>query len=237
MAKVAEAQNYPARHHRHPPMILVSIGVFVIGIGFSILLVVHELQALSQIRLRRPRPVSAPVGERPLAGLGRTTSGSSASCRSAATWCSAICSPCSWTSASARRTCCARSSSTLRHVADRHRSRLAVDARSQSRPRDGDPQLGMGELSLRAAGGCPDIAIYGLVVAGIWQGSGVTMAIMLAGLRGIDAEIWKAAQGRRHSEVAHLSLHRHADDARHGCHRIRPAMRRRRARLRSGRSR
>ena len=40
----------------------------------------------------------------------------------------------------------------------------------------------------------PSIAIYGLVVAGIWQGSGVTMAIMLAGLRGVDAEIWKAAK-------------------------------------------
>ena len=40
----------------------------------------------------------------------------------------------------------------------------------------------------------PDTAIYGLVLAGIWQGSGVTMAILLAGLRGIDAEIWKAAK-------------------------------------------
>jgi glucose/mannose transport system permease protein len=40
----------------------------------------------------------------------------------------------------------------------------------------------------------PVTAIYGLVVAGIWQGSGVTMAILLAGLRGIDAEIWKAAK-------------------------------------------
>jgi glucose/mannose transport system permease protein len=37
-------------------------------------------------------------------------------------------------------------------------------------------------------------AIYGLVVAGIWNGVGVTMAIMLAGLRGIDGEIWKAAR-------------------------------------------
>jgi glucose/mannose transport system permease protein len=37
-------------------------------------------------------------------------------------------------------------------------------------------------------------ALYGLVVAGIWQGSGVTMAILLAGLRGVDAEIWKAAK-------------------------------------------
>jgi glucose/mannose transport system permease protein len=40
----------------------------------------------------------------------------------------------------------------------------------------------------------PDTAIYGLVVAGIWQGSGVTMAILLAGLRGVDEEIWKAAR-------------------------------------------
>ena len=40
----------------------------------------------------------------------------------------------------------------------------------------------------------PGTAIYGVIVAGIWQGSGVTMAILLAGLRGIDAEIWKAAR-------------------------------------------
>jgi glucose/mannose transport system permease protein len=39
-----------------------------------------------------------------------------------------------------------------------------------------------------------DTAVYGLVVAGIWQGSGVTMAILLAGLRGVDEEIWKAAK-------------------------------------------
>jgi len=39
-----------------------------------------------------------------------------------------------------------------------------------------------------------ETAIYGLVVAGIWQSSGVTMAILLAGLRGIDQEVWKAAR-------------------------------------------
>ena len=39
-----------------------------------------------------------------------------------------------------------------------------------------------------------DTALYGLVIASIWQGSGVTMAILLAGLRGIDEEIWKAAR-------------------------------------------
>ena len=39
-----------------------------------------------------------------------------------------------------------------------------------------------------------ETALYGLVLGGIWNGVGVTMAIMLAGLRGVDAEIWKAAK-------------------------------------------
>lgn len=37
-------------------------------------------------------------------------------------------------------------------------------------------------------------AIYGVIVAGVWQGTGVTMAILLAGLRGVDAEIFRAAR-------------------------------------------
>jgi glucose/mannose transport system permease protein len=36
--------------------------------------------------------------------------------------------------------------------------------------------------------------IYGLVIAGLWQGTGFVMVLMLAGLRGIDEEIWKAAR-------------------------------------------
>jgi len=39
-----------------------------------------------------------------------------------------------------------------------------------------------------------DQAVYGLVLGNVWNGVGVTMAIMLAGLRGIDGEIWKAAK-------------------------------------------
>lgn len=39
-----------------------------------------------------------------------------------------------------------------------------------------------------------ETAIYGVVIAGVWQGTGVTMAILLAGLRGVDTEIWKAAK-------------------------------------------
>jgi glucose/mannose transport system permease protein len=40
----------------------------------------------------------------------------------------------------------------------------------------------------------PSMAIYCIVIAGVWQGSGLVMALMLAGLRGIDDEIWKAAR-------------------------------------------
>lgn len=40
----------------------------------------------------------------------------------------------------------------------------------------------------------PDMAIYTVVIAGVWQSSGFIMALFLAGLRGIDSEILKAAQ-------------------------------------------
>ena len=39
-----------------------------------------------------------------------------------------------------------------------------------------------------------DIVIYGLLIAGLWQGTGLVMCLMLAGLRGVDGEIWKAAR-------------------------------------------
>lgn len=38
------------------------------------------------------------------------------------------------------------------------------------------------------------VAIYGLILGSVWNGVGVSMAILLAGLRGVDAEIWKAAK-------------------------------------------
>jgi glucose/mannose transport system permease protein len=37
-------------------------------------------------------------------------------------------------------------------------------------------------------------SIYAVVIAGLWQGTGLVMALMLAGLRGIDDEVWKAAR-------------------------------------------
>lgn len=39
-----------------------------------------------------------------------------------------------------------------------------------------------------------DIVIYGILIAGLWQGTGLIMCLMLAGLRGVDEDIWKAAR-------------------------------------------
>lgn len=38
------------------------------------------------------------------------------------------------------------------------------------------------------------IVIYGILIAALWQGTGLVMCLMLAGLRGIDEDIWKAAR-------------------------------------------
>src|ERR1700722_11493808 len=40
----------------------------------------------------------------------------------------------------------------------------------------------------------PERVIYTLVIAAVWHASGLVMAIMLAGLRGVDPEIWKATR-------------------------------------------
>lgn len=40
----------------------------------------------------------------------------------------------------------------------------------------------------------PDLVLYAIGLAMIWQGSGTTMAIILAALRGVDEEQWKAAR-------------------------------------------
>ena len=39
-----------------------------------------------------------------------------------------------------------------------------------------------------------EYSIYAVIIAGLWQGTGFVMALMLAGLRGIDQDIWKAAR-------------------------------------------
>ena len=65
-----------------------------------------------------------------------------------------------------------------------------------------NPALGLQKLVRDA--GFPDftfdwlvnreMVVYTLVIAGIWQSSGLVMAIMLAGLRGVDEDIWKATR-------------------------------------------
>ena len=40
----------------------------------------------------------------------------------------------------------------------------------------------------------PGMSIYTIVIAGAWQPSGIVMALFLAGLRGVDDSIIKAAQ-------------------------------------------
>ena len=42
--------------------------------------------------------------------------------------------------------------------------------------------------------GDPDKAIFCVVIAAVWQSTGFVMALFLAGLRGVDGEIFKAAQ-------------------------------------------
>ena len=40
----------------------------------------------------------------------------------------------------------------------------------------------------------PDLVLYGVLIAGLWHGSGLVMCLMLAGLRGIDEDVWKATK-------------------------------------------
>ncbi|MCI5078286.1 sugar ABC transporter permease [Oricola sp.] len=39
-----------------------------------------------------------------------------------------------------------------------------------------------------------ETVIYGVLIAGLWQGTGLIMCLMLAGMRGIDEDIWNAAR-------------------------------------------
>ena len=40
----------------------------------------------------------------------------------------------------------------------------------------------------------PKLVVLILVIAAVWHAGGLVMVIMLAGLRGIDEDIWKAAR-------------------------------------------
>ena len=70
---------------------------------------------------------------------------------------------------------------------------LAVDAQSDARHAAGAAQLGLRRRDFDWIVR-PETAIYTLVIATVWQASGLVMALLLAGLRGIDDELWKAAR-------------------------------------------
>ena len=56
-----------------------------------------------------------------------------------------------------------------------------------------------------------DMAIYAIVITGIWQSSGFVMALFLAGLRSVDPDLVKAAQidgAGRAASIARLSCRR-----------------------------
>ncbi len=40
----------------------------------------------------------------------------------------------------------------------------------------------------------PKMVLYAVIVATVWHGSGLVMALILAGLRGVDTEIWRATR-------------------------------------------
>ena len=58
-----------------------------------------------------------------------------------------------------------------------------------------------------------NMAIYTVVLAAVWQSSGFVMAMFLAGLRGVDNEIIRAAQIDGASNFQALSAHHHPDAA------------------------
>ena len=64
-------------------------------------------------------------------------------------------------------------------------------------PRTGYPavvtQLGLGKRRFDWIA-TQDMAIYCIVICVLWHSSGLVMAILLAGLRGVDEELWKAAR-------------------------------------------
>ncbi len=40
----------------------------------------------------------------------------------------------------------------------------------------------------------PKMVLFAMLIAGLWHGTGFCMVLMLAGLRGVDEEVWKAAR-------------------------------------------
>jgi glucose/mannose transport system permease protein len=79
-------------------------------------------------------------------------------------------------------------------VDDRHRYSLEMAAQPGAGPGQDAPRLGLGRFSAFDWLLDQDRVVYCLVIAAVWQASGFVMAMFLAGLRGVDQSIIRAAQ-------------------------------------------
>ena len=98
-------------------------------------------------------------------------------------------------------------------VLHRHRRRLEMVPRSRHRPRARHASAGAGRASPSAGSRTARWRSTRIVIAAVWQSSGFVMAMFLAGLRGVDNEIIKAAQIDGASTFTHLPPHHHPADA------------------------
>ncbi len=198
---------------RHLPMIAVAVGVYIIGIAFTFYWSFTSSKLFPNTTFRRPRPVPAPVGERSLADRGpqhldlrRAVDRLQPGVRLSARRLHGPAHP-------AGRPVPLDLPLSLRHVADRHRPHLAVDARPQSRHREHHPQSRLDELPFLAAGRSrhrdlrPGARGH---LAGLGGDDGDPARRPSRRRRG-DLE---GGEGRRHSDLARLSVHRAADDPR-----------------------
>ena len=72
-----------------------------------------------------------------------------------------------------------------------------------------NPDFGIQQWCARPAGKASpsnplnnqDFVIYGILIAGLWQGTGLIMCLMLAGLRGIDEDNLEGCPGRMHPDL------------------------------------
>ena len=93
-----------------------------------------------------------------------------------------------------RRHSAADLSLSARALLHRHRHGLEAVSRSRASVSKRRSTTGAGRASNSIGSSIRRMMIYCVAIAGIWQTSGFVMAMFLAGLRGVDGEIIKAAQ-------------------------------------------
>ena len=91
----------------------------------------------------------------------------------------------------------------IRHVVCRLRRGLATGCSTRTGYPAVVTQLGLGKRTT-STGSRPrhNMAIYCIVICVLWHSSGLVMAILLAGLRGVDEDGLEGCSHRRHSALA-----------------------------------